>query len=323
MVTGDIEPCISKIDEMESKSFNALNAFGEMHLASLLFEDARSERFDLIHIFQGSSHVLPFVPLVGTPVLVTIHDPFSSFTFGLYRAFGRNHNLTFAALSESHARNFPEDVPAASVVGNGIRVSDYPFSSVKGAYMMTCGRIVPDKGHEDAIAAVGDTEELVIAGKFYEKDPQIYNYWLTKILPKIDGKRIKYMSFSREASYKKVLLGAKALLFPIHWEEPFGLVMIDAMATGTPVIAYNRGSVPEVVKDGVTGFIIDQDNMERPGLGTWIIKKQGIEGLVEAIKRIGEIDRALCRKHVEEHFTVEKMAEGYERAYGKILANKS
>jgi len=85
------------------------------------------------------------------------------------------------------------------------------------------------------------------------------------------------------------------------------------------VIAYNRGSVPEVVRDGVTGFIIDPDDEDRPGKGTWIIKKQGIDGLVEAISRIGEIDRRACRKHVEEHFTVEKMVEGYEKVYREVI----
>ncbi|MBI5619392.1 glycosyltransferase, partial [Candidatus Gottesmanbacteria bacterium] len=109
------------------------------------------------------------------------------------------------------------------------------------------------------------------------------------------------------------------------WEEPFGLVMIEAMACGTPVIAYNRGSVAEIVKDGVTGFIIEDDNTtnttntaNKP-ISQWVIKKKGIEGLVEAVKRIGEIDRAACRKHVEEHFTVEKMVEGYEQVYNKLL----
>ena len=98
---------------------------------------------------------------------------------------------------------------------------------------------------------------------------------------------------------------AKALLFPIQWEEPFGLVMVEAMACGTPVIAYNRGSVSEIVKDGVTGFVVPPE--------------KGVAGLVEAIKKIDHIDRAACRKHVEEHFTVEKMVDGYETVYKKVL----
>ena len=118
----------------------------------------------------------------------------------------------------------------------------------------------------------------------------------------------------------KFYQNACAFLFPIHWEEPFGLVMIEAMACGTPVIAYNRGSVSEIVRDGVTGFIIEEEDRGNQGnRGNWVIKKTGIEGLVEAIKRIGEIDRASCRRHVEENFTMEKMVEGYEKVYKKIL----
>ena len=118
------------------------------------------------------------------------------------------------------------------------------------------------------------------------------------------------------------------MLFPILWEEPFGMVMIEAMSCGTPVIAFNRGSVSEIVKDGVTGFIIDQDNENRSNKGKWIIKKKGVEGLTEAINKIYNMDnreydqmRHNCRRHVEENFTVEKMVDGYEGVYNRILNN--
>ena len=144
-----------------------------------------------------------------------------------------------------------------------------------------------------------------------------------KVLPYVDGDKIVHAGFFVTSMEKNNFLNkAKALMLPILWDEPFGLVMIEAMACGTPVIAYNRGSVSEIVRDGVTGFIIDPDNEDRPGKGTWVIKKQGIEGLVEAIKRIEEIDRRACRKHVEENFSVSKMVEGYEKIYNQIL-NKS
>jgi glycosyltransferase involved in cell wall biosynthesis len=122
---------------------------------------------------------------------------------------------------------------------------------------------------------------------------------------------------------KYAFLGnARAFMFPIHWEEPFGLVMAEAMACGTPVIGYARGSVPEIVRDGVTGFIIDPpdgDGFPISESGKWIIKKRGVEGLIEAIGRVREIDRAACRRHVEENFTVEKMVAGYEEVYKKII----
>ena len=124
---------------------------------------------------------------------------------------------------------------------------------------------------------------------------------------------------------------ARAFLVPITWEEPFGLTMIEAMACGTPVVAYNRGSVSEIIRDGVTGFIIDppeadlqmkNEKLKTKNESSWIIQKRGVEGLIEAVKRIDEIDRAACRRHVEENFTVEKMVEGYEKVYQKVISGK-
>jgi glycosyltransferase involved in cell wall biosynthesis len=106
---------------------------------------------------------------------------------------------------------------------------------------------------------------------------------------------------------------------PILWDEPFGMVMIEAMAAGTPVIAYNRGSVSEVVRDGVTGFIVNPDGVRSSSKSNWIIKKQGVAGLVEAVDRVGEIKREACRRRVEDHFTTEHMVAGYEKVYKSIL----
>ena len=319
MVTAGVTPCVSQIDTMEPREFASRNARGELQLASRLFQDAQGGRFDVIHVFQGAQHVLPFVPFVTTPVLCTFHDPFTQSMSALSLAYGQQKNLFFTALSLSHSKGVSGGMPPPYVVYNGMPIQEYPFSPLPGTYVMTCGRIVPQKGHDDAIAAVGTDENLVIAGKYYKNDPNMYAYWLVKILPAIDGKRIRYIPFTRNDSYRKLLAGAKALLFPIRWDEPFGLVMVEAMACGTPVIAYNRGSVSEIVKDGVTGFIIDPDLPDLPNHPDFVIKKTGIEGLAEAIHRIGEIDRAACRRHVEEHFTVDRMVDGYIEVYKKIL----
>ena len=150
-------------------------------------------------------------------------------------------------------------------------------------------------------------------------------YWESEVFPHIDGKNILYESVLPKEALHQRYGNAKALLFPIHWEEPFGLVMIEAMACGTPVIAYNRGSVSEIVRDGVTGYIVDDDRSnksDKTNTSNLIIKKKGIAGLVEAIKRIGEIDRSACRKHVEAHFTVDRMVTGYEQVYKKVLGEQ-
>ena len=118
----------------------------------------------------------------------------------------------------------------------------------------------------------------------------------------IEGKKIKFIGEVGPKEKNKLLGGAKAVLFPSIWEEPFGLVMTEAMACGTPVIGFNKGSVSEVIKDGKTGFIVKDD------------KK-----MIQAIKNIDKIDRAECRKSVEDNFTVEKMVEGYEKVYEKVV----
>jgi glycosyltransferase involved in cell wall biosynthesis len=147
--------------------------------------------------------------------------------------------------------------------------------------LLMTGRIVPEKGFTDAIAAtrrLGGGERLMIVGQKYEQLPSAKRYFEEEIEPAIDGKTVIWEPVVKQDHLVGHYQTAKALLFPIHWEEPFGLVMIEAMACGTPVIAYNHGSVPEIVVDGKTGFIVED-----------------VRGMVSAIKRIGEIDRAACR----------------------------
>jgi glycosyltransferase involved in cell wall biosynthesis len=147
-----------------------------------------------------------------------------------------------------------------------------------------------------------------------------------RIAPQIDGSAVKAVGFL-EGKAKSAYIGSgKAFLFPLAWDEPFGLVMIEAMACGTPVIAYNRGSVSEIVKDGVTGFIIDppsadvQQPKHRAMRGSFTIKTPGVAGLVEAIRRIGEINRVDCRKHVEAQFSLAAMTDGYEKVYSAVVS---
>ena len=182
------------------------------------------------------------------------------------------------------------------------------------------GKFIDPKGVTNAIKVSQATgSSLKIVGNV--EDEKFYD---ELVVPNLSDKIEVIGGISSEQSLTREQVrdlyeNAMAFLFPINWEEPFGLVMIEAMSCGAPVIAYNRGSVSEVVRDGVTGFIIDPDDEDRPGKGSWIIKKQEIEGLIEAVKRIGEIDRKACRKHVEENFSVDRMVENYEKVYRGIL----
>ncbi len=195
-------------------------------------------------------------------------------------------------------------------VYNGVDMKDFPFEKTPGDYLLMMGSIAPHKNQKTGIAvakALG--MKLILAGKIGNP-----GYYASDIAPFVDGKGV--IHHGELGMEEKVALykNAKALLFPVLWEEPFGLVMIEAMACGTPVVAYRRGAVPEVVADGVTGFIVEPDLGNLSTLGHLKIKKRGIDGLVEAVGRIGEIDRAACRRHVENNFTNEKMIDALEIA---------
>ena len=199
------------------------------------------------------------------------------------------------------------------------KVSVAALKPIGTPYLTFMARMVPEKGVMDALTVAEQSKILLqIATSDREENTQS-SFFQNVVTPRLSPGKAELVGFM-DAKGKDAFLGnAIAFLFPIHWEEPFGMVMIEAMACGTPVIAYNRGSVSEIVRDGVTGFIIDEDETQRPGAGSWVIKKRGIEGLVEAVKRIGEIDRDACRRHVEENFTVDRMVDGYIKVYQKVL----
>lgn len=275
-------------------------------------------QFDIVH--SHIEHVLlPFIHAIRPPVVSTIHG--ANFAIREQNVFERFPHEFFIALSEGAKRALPY-IHFSAVVYNGIDASNAPFilNPQKPSYIAWMGRFSEHKGGLDAIRAAKKSGEVLILVGFEEAGQEEY---LKRIQVEVDGAMIRLLDRMIGPLKYDFLGNAKALLFPIHWDEPFGLIMVEAMAVGTPVIAYNRGSVPEIVKDGVTGFIVEPKGFNLLGSKKqWIIKKQGVEGLVEAVKRIGEIDRAACRRHVEENFTVEKMVEGYEKVYRKVLASK-
>lgn len=291
----------------------------ELDLTAKAYKDAKEEKIDLVHSFlEFSAHY--FCEVTGVPTIYTLHDTAPGKDYLDYWRFRRFPHDHYIAISQSQAREFAGLVDIAGVVHHGLNISMYEPNFQTGDYVLFIGRYMPEKGVEDAIRAGIETDNLtVLAGS---KEYREITYYKEHVQPYMTHPLVREVGFLRDKRKASLLSGAKALLFPIHWEEPFGMVMIEAMACGTPVIAYNRGSVPEVVVDGITGFIIDPDLGTLGDVGHLTIKKRGIEGLVEAVRRIGEIDRAACRRHVEEHFTVEKMVEGYEAVYQKVLASK-
>ncbi len=265
------------------------------NLLNLSVAFKRAKEFDIIH-----THVdlweWYFPQLVKTPVLHTIHNPLYSDKKRDSRLFilEKFKNNNFVTISNSQKKSSRVKIKARTIY-NGIRIEEFNFNPKPKDHFIWCARIDKYKGIENAIKIAKRAKvKLVLAGRL---DPGQKGYFEKNIKPHL-GKQIKFIGeYSREE--KSNFFGqAKALLYPIEWHEPFGLNMVEAMACGTPVIAFKMGSVPEVVKDGKTGFVV-----------------KNINEAVKAVKNIDKIKREDCRKWVEENFTTEIMVKNYEKLY--------
>lgn len=265
----------------------------EMLHVSHVFE--RAGEFDLIHN-QADFVPLAFSRLVDVPQVTTIHGFSSERIVPVFKRYEDRVHYVAISDADRHA-----DLTYAATIHHGIRLDEFPFDADGGDDLLFFGRIHPDKGATDAIRAAQATgDRLLMAGIIQDED-----YYAREVEPHIDGERIVFNGPIGGAARTRALGHAKALLHLIHFEEPFGLSVVEAMACGTPVIAYNRGSMPELIEHGVTGFLV-----------------KTFAEAVAAIARIGEIDRAACRHAVAARFTVERMAERYLDLYRDILGRK-
>ncbi|MDD3149666.1 MAG: glycosyltransferase family 4 protein [Candidatus Gastranaerophilales bacterium] len=260
----------------------------------------RHREFDIIHNHIGYPF-LPFTNLITTPVVTTLHGAFcNKEEVGIYR---RHKNNSFISISNSQRLGLKE-LNYIQTVYNGIAVEKYDFQETpdtKNPYLAFLGRISEEKGVHHTIKIAKDNDfKLIIAGKIGKVDEPYYE---EKIKPFIDGKQISYIGELGHNAKVEFLKNATATLHTVTWPEPFGLVMAESMACGTPVLALRNGSIPEVVKDRVTGFIEDDANI-----------------LSKHVKDIHKIDRKACRKHVEDNFSAGKMAQNYLKAYEKTLS---
>jgi len=263
--------------------------------ARACFRAAAEGAFDIVHNHAGVEGLV-LAETSTTPVLTTCHMAYVPETAPAWDAYPWFHNAPSAA----SAATFPARGRLAPI-HHGIDVARRPFGARGEGYLLFLGRLAAVKGPEVAIeVARRSGRRLVLAGKI---DPEDRPYAESAVLPAVDGDRIRFVGEAGPADKARLLAGADALLFPITWEEPFGLVIIEALAAGTPVVAFARASVPELIEDGLTGFVVpDADRM------------------VEALDRLGEIDRAHCRRVAEERFSVERMVDRYEATYRAILS---
>jgi glycosyltransferase involved in cell wall biosynthesis len=277
--------------------YDAVNTAATHSVSAFLEPD----RYDVIHDHSGAVAAC-LGALSDTPVLHTLHGPFTPLITRLFHMIA--DRIYFNSISHSQRTGCPE-LNYVGTIYNAIQVEAYPFRAEKEDYALFLGRFNEDKGAHNAIHIARQAGiPLRMAGKV---DPGAdTEYFEAKVKPHIDGETITFEGEVGGQHKDELLAGARFLLFPIQWEEPFGLVMTEALACGTPVVATAVGAAPEVVEDGEAGVLV--------GAGQW-------DEMVAAIEsgRLDDIDPHRCRDHVEERFSVETMLDGYEAAFEKIL----
>jgi glycosyltransferase involved in cell wall biosynthesis len=253
----------------------------------------RQKEFDVIH-----SHVealtLPLADLSQTPVIITMHGPLTRENRRLFQEFTAANIVT---ISESQGKNI-SGINHAGVVYNGLEMEHYPFGGNPEDYLLFVGRISNEKGVHLAIDAAQMVDlPLVIAAKLDDVDLAYYEEY---IRPRL-SKRIRWVGEVTEEERNELMSKARCFLHPATWREPFGLTLIEAMACGCPVVAFGRGSIPEIIENGVTGFVVDD-----------------LDGMAEAIEAISGIDRQVCRDYALSRFNAKIMTDKYEEIYRRV-----
>lgn len=305
-VPGDVRPAdfFEKRERpIDTSFFTQANLFLDLFLKL----QHRSAEFDLIHVHAFDWPAYACSTLIrDVPVLHTLHLPAVSpeINTALHVLDQQGHPVTLITVSHACARTYLEYTPIDHVIYNGLDLDAIPFSPKpsKEAPLLFAGRIAPEKGVEEAIEIASMAGyRLLIAGGIYD-----HRYYEERISPKLQtaGERITYLGQLERLALWKIMGQSLGLLFPIEWDEPFGLTAVEAMATGTPVIAYRRGAMEEIIRHGETGFLVEEG------------ERAYAAALVDDLF---DIPRAHCRAHVEAHFALDEMIDAYERAYREAI----
>lgn len=262
----------------------------------------QASNFDVIHIHLNKSQDYVALPLSlnsKTPVLFTIHFrlPDKQKYKDRYEVLTKYKKLPFTSISDSQRKGI--SLNFIKTIYNSLNIDSFPFVAKPDDYFVWLGKVNPLKGTKEAILAAKKAKvKLYLMGAIDKGVESMLSYYEDQVKPLIDGKNIIWLGEVELKEKVKILGKAKAFLNPILWEEPFGLVMVEAQAVGTPVISFKRGAAPELIINGKTGFLVDN-----------------LEQMVEKMEKIDNIKRADCRKNIENKFSIKKMVEGYEQAY--------
>jgi len=238
---------------------------------------------------------------VATPLVHTLHRPFDDQTAALYAAHAPH--AWVVPISRAQLADAPPGLRLLGPIPNPLTLAEWPAGGPRGDHLVWLGRVDPEKGPDVAISAARRAgRDLVLAGPV---QPAQQGFFDAHVAPLLDA-HARYVGEVGAIAKRRLLAGAAGLLMPIRWPEPFGMVMIEAMACGTPVIAFRAGAAPEIVVDGRTGFVVDDER-----------------GMVDAIARLPDVDRRVCRAHVASTCDTPRVAAAYERAFRTAIAGSA
>jgi glycosyltransferase involved in cell wall biosynthesis len=280
----DIERALFEVDHVA-------RAFDQIDSA------AQTDRFDVIHDHCGFTG-LALANRIETPLVHTLHGPFTRDTAAFYAHHG--HKGTLVGISQAQMASAPSGMQSLDPIPNPIDLRAWPLQERKGDHLLWIGRIRPEKGPQRAIAAARAVDvPLVLAGVI---QPGQQAFFDSEIAPHIDGDRVRFVGEVGGSAKQALFAHARGLLMPIRWDEPFGMVVVEALACGTPVIAFPEGAVPELIVEGKTGFLVKDER-----------------SMSAAIGQLSRIEPRDCRDWVAQHCDGDVVAAAYESIYRSVM----
>ena len=294
------DAALSSVHPRALRLDSSVKEYGIYEMLNISKVCEQADEFDVIHSHVGCS-ALPYGKLVKTPIVHTLHG---IFTPDNRKMFSYAKEQPYISISDSQ-RDAELGLNYVATVYNGIDIHTHEFfpQPDEPPYLAFLARMSPEKGPHHAIAIAKATGlPLKMAGKVDVVDVEFFE---KEIKPHVDGEQIQFLGEANHTQKNQLMGRAIATLFPITWREPFGLVMTESMAAGTPVIGWRLGSTPEVIKPGVSGYLCDS-----------------IEDCVQAVHKVREIDRLGCREYVSDRFGIRQMTDGYEAVYKEAMAKR-
>ncbi len=290
------------------------------------YKKANRGDFDIVHVYANEEEIaMNMCNFCQVPLVFTHHEPFN-FSAKYRSVFPQFFSLNWISLSDAQRKTYVNEANFVATIYHGLKKSLYKPCYHPEDYYLYMGRIIKPKGVHYAIQACKLAgSKLKILGKHYASEAKD-KYFKNFIEPEIDGNQIQYLGFTSDIEKKNRLLAkAKALLVPSIWQEPFGLVLIEALACGTPIIGFDQGSLPEIIKPGINGFMSSYNPIDAKQKKDWQqikkdkVFKQNVTHILKNIKKVTQIDRTNCRKDFEERFTAKIMCQNYAKVYKKII----